>query len=142
MPLGDGGVSSELTNFMHGLASAIQASKPAAFIDKPDLPLPPTHYANCPLLPWSALDRAFLFHRDFIASLLKQGYCVDTNATIIMHLSWEDMAQSSWFISVLFEAFWASNTTQVPNDLYALQAMLSVRQCDSYSILRVFSTVI
>lgn len=126
VPLGEAGVSSELTNFMHGFAAAIRASKPMAFVEKPDLPLPPTHYPNSPLLPWSALDRAFLFRRDFIASLLKQGYCVDTNVTIVSHLSWEDMKQSSWFISVLFEAFYASNTTQVPNGLYSLQSMLMV----------------
>ncbi len=120
---------------MHGFAAAIRASTPLAFLNNPGLPLPPTRYPKCPLLPWSALDRAFLFRRDFIASLLKQGYCVDTNATIVSHLSWEDMHQSSWFISVLFEAFYASNTTQIPNDLYALQSMLMVcrQHCASMS---------
>jgi hypothetical protein len=91
VPLGEAGVSSDLTNFMQGFAAAVRACKPAIFVQNPELPLPATSHADSPLLPWSALDRAFLFHREFFASLMKQGYSVDMNAMIVAHLSWEDM---------------------------------------------------
>jgi ubiquitin C-terminal hydrolase len=98
-------------------------------------PLPPTACPDEPLLPWSCIDRAFLFNESFFDSLLKQGYNNSAVAKIVQHLAWENMALTVWIAQILFQAMWKCEVRQFHNTLNVLEELLNVH--DSLQVWRI-----
>jgi hypothetical protein len=129
--IGDTNSPADLKYFMMVMAIGVRSHATEGSAKSGQIP-PTAFEGNSEFPPLPDEERRLLFNREFFASMIKQGYHVESTRDILAHWTFEDMERTQWMLEILMDLICRANWNACDNLFAAFEALLEVHDSIEY----------